>query len=113
MPALWAWASVPACSSPSRPLRAGVAGAAARQPGLRLRAPVGERGWGCKRAARQREGADAMAFIVAELSIELAEAVEPLLARIKARDKNLEDQIRRAVESVVGIATRPPLSIRG
>jgi hypothetical protein len=28
-----------------------------------------------------------MAFIVAELSIELAEVVEPLLARIKARDK--------------------------
>jgi four helix bundle protein len=41
-----------------------------------------------------------MAFIVADLSIELAEAVEPLLARIKARDKNLEDQIRRAVESI-------------
>jgi hypothetical protein len=31
-------AIVPACSAPSRPLRAGFAGAAARQPGLRLRA---------------------------------------------------------------------------
>lgn len=41
-----------------------------------------------------------MAFIVLELSIELAEAVQPLLPRIKARDKNLEDQIRRAVESI-------------
>ncbi len=41
-----------------------------------------------------------MAFVVLELSIELAEAVQPLLARIKARDKNLEDQIRRAVESI-------------
>jgi hypothetical protein len=36
-------ATVPACSSPSRPLRAGFGGAASRQPGLRLRA-CGERG---------------------------------------------------------------------
>jgi four helix bundle protein len=41
-----------------------------------------------------------MAFIVLELSIELVVAIKPLLGRIKARDKNLEDQIRRAVESV-------------
>jgi hypothetical protein len=32
-----------------------------------------------------------MASVVLELSIELAEAVQPLLGRIEARDKNLED----------------------
>ncbi len=41
-----------------------------------------------------------MAFIVADLSIELAEALRPLMPRIKARDKSLEDQLRRAVSSV-------------
>ena len=41
-----------------------------------------------------------MALIVAELSIELIETLRPLMARIKARDKALEDQIRRAASSV-------------
>jgi four helix bundle protein len=41
-----------------------------------------------------------MALIVAELSIELIETLRPLMSRIKARDKALEDQIRRAASSV-------------
>jgi four helix bundle protein len=40
-----------------------------------------------------------MALIVAELSIELIETLRPLMSRIKARDKSLEDQIRRAASS--------------
>jgi four helix bundle protein len=41
-----------------------------------------------------------MALIVAELSIELIEALRPLVPRIKARDKSLADQIQRAASSV-------------
>ncbi len=41
-----------------------------------------------------------MTLIVAELSIELIETLRPLMARIKARDKSLEDQLRRAASSV-------------
>ena len=41
-----------------------------------------------------------MALIVADLSIELIEKLRPLVARIKARDKNLADQIQRAASSV-------------
>ncbi len=42
-----------------------------------------------------------MALIVADLSIELIEKLRPLVARIKARDKSLADQIQRAASSVV------------
>ena len=41
-----------------------------------------------------------MALIVADLSIELVEALRPLVPRIKARDKSLADQIQRAASSV-------------
>jgi four helix bundle protein len=41
-----------------------------------------------------------MALQVAELSIELIETLRPLMPRTKARDKNLEDQIRRAASSI-------------
>jgi four helix bundle protein len=41
-----------------------------------------------------------MPFIIADLSIELIETLRPLMSRIKARDRNLEDQIRRAASSV-------------
>jgi four helix bundle protein len=41
-----------------------------------------------------------MALIVADLSIELIEKLRPLMARIKARDKSLADQIQRAASSV-------------
>lgn len=41
-----------------------------------------------------------MAFIIADLSIELIESLRPLMSRIKSRDKNLEDQLRRAASSV-------------
>jgi len=41
-----------------------------------------------------------MAFIVADLSIELIEKLRPLIQRIKARDKSLADQIQRAASSI-------------
>ena len=41
-----------------------------------------------------------MAFQVAEFSIELVEALVPLMPRIKQRDKALEDQLRRAASSI-------------
>jgi four helix bundle protein len=41
-----------------------------------------------------------MAFQVEELSIQLVEALVPLMPRIKQRDKPLEDQLRRAASSI-------------
>jgi four helix bundle protein len=41
-----------------------------------------------------------MAFQVEELSLELIEALVPLMPRIKQRDKTLEDQLRRAASSI-------------
>lgn len=41
-----------------------------------------------------------MAFQVEELSIELIEALVPLMPRLKARDRALEDQLRRAASSI-------------
>jgi four helix bundle protein len=41
-----------------------------------------------------------MAFQVEELSLELIEALVPLMPRIKQRDKNLADQLRRAASSI-------------
>lgn len=41
-----------------------------------------------------------MAFQAVELSIELVEALVPLMPRIKQRDKALEDQLRRAASSI-------------
>ena len=41
-----------------------------------------------------------MAFHVEELSIQLIEALVPLMPRIKQRDKALEDQLRRAASSI-------------
>lgn len=41
-----------------------------------------------------------MAFEVEELSLELIEALVPLMSRIKQRDKALEDQLRRAASSI-------------
>ena len=41
-----------------------------------------------------------MAFQVEELAIELIEALQPLVARIKARDRALADQLMRAASSV-------------
>ncbi len=41
-----------------------------------------------------------MAFQVEELSLELIEALVPLMSRIKQRDKTLEDQLRRAASSI-------------
>jgi four helix bundle protein len=42
----------------------------------------------------------AMAFQVLELSIEAVEAIAPLMARIKQRDKALADQLSRAASSI-------------
>ena len=41
-----------------------------------------------------------MAFQVEELSLELIEALQPLMSRLKQRDKSLEDQLRRAASSI-------------
>ena len=41
-----------------------------------------------------------MAFEVLELSIELVEALAPLMPRIKQRDKSLADQLTRAANSI-------------
>ncbi len=41
-----------------------------------------------------------MAFQVEELSLELIEALVPLMRRIKQKDKGLEDQLRRAASSI-------------
>jgi four helix bundle protein len=41
-----------------------------------------------------------MAFQVEELSIQLIEALVPLMPRIKQRDKDLENQLRRAASSI-------------
>ena len=41
-----------------------------------------------------------MAFQVEELSIQLIEALVPLMPRIRQRDKDLENQLRRAASSI-------------
>jgi four helix bundle protein len=41
-----------------------------------------------------------MAFQVEELAVELIEALRPVVARIKARDRGLADQVMRAASSV-------------
>jgi len=41
-----------------------------------------------------------MPYELEELSLELIEALVPLMPRIKQRDKSLEDQLRRAASSV-------------
>lgn len=41
-----------------------------------------------------------MAFQVEELSLELIEALVPLMPRIRQRDRSLEDQLRRAASSI-------------
>ena len=41
-----------------------------------------------------------MALLVGELSIQLIETLQPMMSRIKSRDKDLENQIRRAATSI-------------
>ncbi len=41
-----------------------------------------------------------MAFQVEELSLELIEALAPLMPRIRQKDKALEDQLRRAASGI-------------
>ena len=41
-----------------------------------------------------------MPFQVEELSLELIDAIVPLMPRIKQRDKDLADQLRRAASSI-------------
>ena len=54
-----------------------------------------------------------MAFQVEELSIQLIEALVPLMPRIKQRDKDLENQLRRAASSIGLEWRRPRCPIRG
>src|SRR6185503_10594485 len=56
--------------------------------------------WEGSARAGQRPSTTRVGNPVAELSIELIETLRPVMARIKARDKALEDQIRRAASSV-------------
>jgi four helix bundle protein len=51
-------------------------------------------------AGEQTQKEHAMSLQVSALSIELIEALRPLMARIKARDKSLADQIQRAASSI-------------
>jgi four helix bundle protein len=53
-----------------------------------------------KQARAKDERSFTMAFQVEELSLELIEALVPLMPRIKQRDKALEDQLRRAASSI-------------
>ncbi len=41
-----------------------------------------------------------MAFQVAEMSLQMVETLQPLIGRIRARDKSLADQLMRAASSV-------------
>ena len=41
-----------------------------------------------------------MAYELEEMSLELIDALVPLMPRIKQRDKSLEDQLRRAASSI-------------
>ena len=54
-----------------------------------------------------------MQFQVEELSIQLIEALVPLMPRIKQRDKALEDQLRRAASSIGLNAAEAALSDPG
>lgn len=49
---------------------------------------------------RARKDSTNMALQVGELSIQLIETLQPMMSRIKAKDKDLENQIRRAASSI-------------
>jgi hypothetical protein len=68
------------------------------QPRLPLRALLGGLGVARKQATSRRE--HVMTFQVSELSIQLVEALAPLMPRIKQRDKSLADQLSRAASSI-------------
>ena len=53
-----------------------------------------------KPARPNHPGELTMAFQAEELSLELIEALVPLMPRIKQKDKSLEDQLRRAASSI-------------
>src|SRR5258706_16120256 len=53
-----------------------------------------------RKQARPETRSFTMAFQVEELSLELIDALVPLMSRIKQRDKALEDQLRRAASSI-------------
>jgi len=53
-----------------------------------------------KRARPEPRTEFTMAFQVEELSLQLVEALVPLMPRIRQRDKALEDQLRRAASSI-------------
>jgi four helix bundle protein len=57
--------------------------------------------WGAALVSRRRKGEKEMAFQVEELAIELIEALQPLVSRIRARDRALAAQLTRAASSVV------------
>jgi four helix bundle protein len=70
------------------------------QPRLPLRLPDCE-GWLWLASRRDRiTSSFTMPFQVEELSIQLIEALVPLMPRIKQRDNDLENQLRRAASSI-------------
>src|SRR5213075_1068075 len=70
------------------------------QPRPQLRALLLGWLWLASRRDRNQERSFTMAFQVEELSLELIEALVPLMPRIKQRDRALEDQLRRAASSI-------------
>jgi hypothetical protein len=61
---------------------------------------AGASGYGSQAGETENRRSNEMAFQVEELSIQLIEALVPLMPRIKQRDKALEDQLRRAASSI-------------
>jgi len=61
---------------------------------------AGEAGYGSQASEAKSPRRFTMAFQVEELSLELIEALVPLMPRIKQRDKDLADQLRRAASSI-------------
>jgi hypothetical protein len=81
--------------------QAGYAGARfARSPDCSCAHCCGGWVWLARGRDRNHERSFTMAFQVEELSIQLIEALVPLMPRIKQRDRALEDQLRRAASSI-------------
>jgi hypothetical protein len=57
-------------------------------------------GYGSQAAKPNNERSFTMIYELEELSLDLIDALVPLMPRIKQRDKALEDQLRRAASSI-------------
>jgi four helix bundle protein len=70
------------------------------QPRPQLRALLLGWLWLASTRDRNHERSLTMKFQAEELSLELVDALAPLMSRIKSRDRALEDQLRRAASSI-------------